>query len=48
MKAHCFCLITKYNLPVVLLMHGDGGPDRWFDGGYFPLVNALVAQDIVE
>ncbi|WP_244664939.1 S9 family peptidase [Candidatus Symbiopectobacterium sp. 'North America'] len=36
----------KHNPPVVLLVHGDGAQDRWSDGGYLPLVNALVAQGI--
>lgn len=34
------------NPPVVLLVHGDGAQDRWSDGGYLPLVNALVSQGI--
>lgn len=37
---------NKHNPPVVLLVHGDGAQDRWSDGGYLPLVNALVAQGI--
>ncbi|WP_299966887.1 alpha/beta fold hydrolase [uncultured Roseobacter sp.] len=31
---------------VVLLVHGDGPQDRWSDGGYFPLVQALLAAGI--
>lgn len=37
---------NQHNPPVVLLVHGDGAQDRWSDGGYLPLVNALVAQGI--
>lgn len=32
--------------PVVALVHGDGAQDRWSQGGYLPLVNALLARGI--
>lgn len=32
--------------PVVAIVHGDGPQDRWSNGGYLPLVNALLARGI--
>lgn len=32
--------------PVALIVHGDGAQDRFSDGGYLPLINALVDSGI--
>jgi dienelactone hydrolase len=32
--------------PVVAIVHGDGPQTRWSDGGYLPLVNALLDSGI--
>lgn len=31
---------------VAVIVHGDGPQDRWSNGGYLPLVNALLARGI--
>lgn len=37
---------SKENVPVVLLVHGDGEQDRYADSGYLPIINTLLDEGI--